>query len=32
MICVDTAPDALLDRLVAYQPPAIQKWIERDET
>jgi uncharacterized protein (TIGR00730 family) len=32
MICVDTAPDALLDRLVAYQPPTVQKWIEREQT
>jgi uncharacterized protein (TIGR00730 family) len=32
MICVDTAPNALLDRLSAYQAPVVQKWIEREET
>jgi hypothetical protein len=32
MICVDTAPHAVLDRLSAYQAPVVQKWIEREET
>jgi uncharacterized protein (TIGR00730 family) len=32
MICVDTSPDGLLDRLAAYEPPVVQKWIEREQT
>ncbi|MCC6443817.1 MAG: TIGR00730 family Rossman fold protein [Armatimonadetes bacterium] len=28
----DTDPDRLLDRLTAYQPPALYKWIDQDET
>jgi hypothetical protein len=31
LITADTAPD-LLDRLAAYQPPPVQKWIGRAET
>jgi uncharacterized protein (TIGR00730 family) len=29
MVLVDTAPDALLDRLAAYAPPVVEKWISR---
>jgi hypothetical protein len=25
-------PDGLLDRLAAYRPPAIEKWLDRDTT
>lgn len=31
MILVDAKPEALLDRLAAYQPPQREKWIRRDE-
>ena len=27
-----TDPDVLLDRLAAFEPPTVAKWIERDET
>lgn len=26
---VDEDPDALLDRFLAYQPPAVQRWVDR---
>lgn len=32
MICVDTTATGLFDRLSAYEPPVVQKWIEREET
>jgi len=32
MICVDTAPGALLDQFAVYAPPAVTKWIEREGT
>jgi hypothetical protein len=32
MICVETSPGALLDRLATYNPPIVTKWIEREET
>ena len=32
MILVDTDPAALLDRMNAYQPPTVGKWIDRAET
>ena len=31
MLMVETDPASLLDRFEAYQPPAIPKWIDRDE-
>jgi hypothetical protein len=27
-----TEPDLLLDRLASYEPPVLEKWIDRDET
>lgn len=32
MILVESEPDALLDRCIAYQPPTVAKWINRQET
>lgn len=32
MLLVDDDPDRLLDRLAAWEPPALTKWVERDET
>ena len=32
MLMVETDPDALLDRYVAYQPPAVKHWLGKDET
>ena len=32
MVLSADAPEALLDALVAYQPPTIEKWIGRDPT
>jgi uncharacterized protein (TIGR00730 family) len=32
MILVESEPDALLDRCVAYEPTAVGKWINRQET
>ena len=32
MMCVDTSPTGLLDRLVTYTPPVVQKWIDREQT
>jgi uncharacterized protein (TIGR00730 family) len=32
IVVSDTDPSALIDRLVAWQPPLIPKWIERTET
>ena len=32
MLLVDRDPAALLDRMAAYQPPTVAKWIARDET
>ncbi|MEF2072164.1 TIGR00730 family Rossman fold protein [Consotaella aegiceratis] len=31
MLIVEDEPKALLDRLKSYQPPAVSKWIGRDE-
>jgi uncharacterized protein (TIGR00730 family) len=32
LLIVETNPDALLDRYVNYQPPAIRHWVGKDET
>jgi uncharacterized protein (TIGR00730 family) len=32
MLLVDTDPENLLRRLSDYSPPAVEKWIDRDET
>lgn len=32
MLIVESAPDAILDRLEAYRAPAIGKWIDRSTT
>lgn len=32
MLMVETNPDALLDRYVNYQPPAVKHWLDKDET
>lgn len=32
MLMVETNPDALLDRYVHYQPPAVKHWLGKDET
>ena len=32
MLLVAPDPDGLLDRLAAYRPPAIEKWLDRDTT
>ena len=32
LILVDRSPDALLDRLAAYQPPSLMKWLDRSST
>lgn len=32
MLMVETNPDALLDRYVNYQPPAVRHWVGKDET
>lgn len=32
MVLVETAPDALLTRMEAYQPPTVGKWIDRAKT
>jgi uncharacterized protein (TIGR00730 family) len=32
MLIVETNPDALLDRYVYYQPPAVRHWVGKDET
>lgn len=32
MITVAGTPDELLDRLAAYRPPAVEKWLDRDTT
>ena len=32
MILTSTDPDRLLDLLVAYKPPTVEKWISRSET
>jgi uncharacterized protein (TIGR00730 family) len=32
LVLEETDPDRLLDRLFAFQPPPIHKWIDRDET
>ncbi|HEY8094679.1 MAG TPA: TIGR00730 family Rossman fold protein [Methylobacter sp.] len=32
MLMVETNPDALLDRYVNYQPPAVKHWLGKDET
>ena len=32
MLLVARDPDALLDRLAAYRPPAVEKWLDRDTT
>lgn len=32
MVLVDTDPGHLLDRMRAYVPPVVEKWIERKET
>lgn len=32
LLVVGTEPAALLDALEAYEPPALEKWITRDET
>ena len=32
MVLVDADPEELLDRLAAYRPPQLEKWIDRDST
>jgi uncharacterized protein (TIGR00730 family) len=32
LVLEETDPEHLLDRLASYQPPALDKWIDRDET
>jgi len=32
MIAVSDSPGALLDMLASYQPPLVEKWIDRDST
>jgi uncharacterized protein (TIGR00730 family) len=32
MLLVASDPDALLERLAAYRPPAVEKWLDRDTT
>ena len=32
MLLVARDPDALLDRMAAYRPPAVEKWLDRDTT
>ena len=32
MLLVATTPDALLDRMAAYQPVVVEKWLEKSET
>lgn len=32
MLLVEQAPEALLDRFAGYQPPTIQKWVEKADT
>jgi hypothetical protein len=32
MIAVADSPGALLDALAAYQPPVVEKWIDRTST
>jgi hypothetical protein len=32
MLMVETNPDALLDRYINYQPPAVKHWLGKDET
>jgi uncharacterized protein (TIGR00730 family) len=32
MLVVAGDPDALLERLAAYRPPAVEKWLDRDTT
>jgi uncharacterized protein (TIGR00730 family) len=32
MVLVEPAPDALLERLMTYQAPVVEKWISRAET
>ncbi len=31
VLLVDNSPDALLDRLVAYTPPEVNRWLERED-
>jgi uncharacterized protein (TIGR00730 family) len=32
MVISDTHPEALVDRLLAYEPPLVDKWIRREQT
>lgn len=32
MLQVDSNPEVLLERLLAYQPPAVRTWVNKDET
>ena len=32
LVIAESDPDHLLDRLAAFRPPAVAKWIDRDET
>lgn len=32
MVLVERRPDPLLDRMEAYEPPSVPKWIEEDDT
>jgi len=32
MLLVDSDPEALLDRFAGWQPPALAKWIDREQT
>lgn len=32
LLIVESNPDALLDRYINYQPPAVQHWLAKDET
>jgi hypothetical protein len=31
MLLVDSAADALVDRLASYTPPLVEKWLTREE-
>lgn len=32
ILMVESRPDALLDRYLSYQPPAVERWVGKDET
>lgn len=31
-LMVEQVPDVLLDRFASYQPPSVQKWVEKSQT